>query len=78
MIIALLGEVRSHIQLFKNSRNKWVEHFVMETNKTVIRLEKLLYNLPQDTNKRKGMYLLDNRLYYKPFNFVIYSLYHSS
>ncbi|VVC25493.1 Hypothetical protein CINCED_3A023657 [Cinara cedri] len=49
-----IGEVKSHIQHFKNCRNKWVEHFVMETNKTVIRLEKLLCNLPQDPNKRKA------------------------
>lgn len=41
---------------FKNCRNKWVEHFVIETNKTVIRLEKLLCNLPQEPNKRKGLY----------------------
>jgi len=49
-----IGEVRSHVQFFKNCRNKWVEHVVMETNKTVVRLEKLLSNLPQDTNKRKA------------------------
>ncbi|XP_001951022.1 rabenosyn-5 [Acyrthosiphon pisum] len=48
-----IGEVQSHFQYFKHCRNKWVEHFVMETNKTVVRLEKLLCNLPQDPNKRK-------------------------
>ncbi|KAL5242483.1 hypothetical protein ACI65C_009893 [Semiaphis heraclei] len=48
-----IGEVQSHFEYFKHCRNKWVEHFVMETNKTVVRLEKLLCNLPQDPNKRK-------------------------
>lgn len=52
----LLGETMCHMEHFKNCRNKWVEHFVMETNKTVVRLEKLLCNLPQDPNKRKGLY----------------------
>lgn len=53
--VSSLGEVRSHNEHFKSCRNKWVEHFVMETNKTVVRLEKLLDNLPQDPNKRKGI-----------------------
>ncbi|XP_050424363.1 rabenosyn-5 [Adelges cooleyi] len=48
-----LGKSRSHIEDFKSCRNRWVEHFVMETNKTVVRLEKLLCNLPSDPNKRK-------------------------
>lgn len=56
--VTLLGEVVSHNEYFKNCRNKWVEHFVMKTTKTVIRLEKLLNNLPQDPNKRKGIIFL--------------------
>lgn len=55
LFTTLLGEVTSHIQYFKSCRNKWVEHFVMETNKTVVRLEKLLINLPIEPNKRKSM-----------------------
>lgn len=71
--ISLTGEVKSHIQYFKHCRNKWVEHFVMETNKTVVRLEKLLCNLPQDPNKRKSILSYCNfcNIYDKYYLFVI-------
>ncbi|XP_050540697.1 rabenosyn-5 isoform X2 [Daktulosphaira vitifoliae] len=48
-----IGETRSHNNYFKICRNKWVEHFVMKTNKIIVRLEKLLSKLPTEPNKRK-------------------------
>lgn len=49
-----LGPSRSHTALFKKIRSARIDSFVAETNKLLIRLDKLLKDLPNDPVKRKA------------------------
>nr|CAD7400548.1 unnamed protein product [Timema cristinae] len=49
-----IGVSRSHTQYFREVRNTRVERYAAETNKLLIRLDKLLSDLPTDPVKRKG------------------------
>ncbi|XP_011496703.1 PREDICTED: rabenosyn-5 [Ceratosolen solmsi marchali] len=49
-----IGEMRSHTKYFKDIRNTRLERYSMETNKLIIRLDKLLNNLPNDLVERKA------------------------
>ncbi|XP_067684205.1 rabenosyn-5-like [Haliotis asinina] len=50
-----LGASRSHIDAFKAVRDARVDHFVVETNKLLIRLDKLIGpDSPLEPNKRKA------------------------
>ncbi|XP_071960547.1 rabenosyn-5-like [Antedon mediterranea] len=51
-----LGATQSHIQLFKSIRGSIINHIVVETNKLVIRLEKLVcfYNTHPEKSKKKA------------------------
>ncbi|XP_005094166.1 rabenosyn-5 [Aplysia californica] len=50
-----LGAIRSHTDTFKSVRDARVDHFVVETNKLLIRLDKLLSpEAPADPKKRKA------------------------
>lgn len=54
----LIGAVRSHTDSYKSIRDARVNHFVVETNKLLIRLDKLLSpDAPSDPKKRKGIIL---------------------
>lgn len=44
----------SHTYYFKEVRNMRLERYSTETNKLLIRLDKLLNNLPSDPVDRKG------------------------
>ncbi|KAL0279799.1 UNVERIFIED_CONTAM: hypothetical protein PYX00_001278 [Menopon gallinae] len=48
-----LGPARSHSEYFKSVRMTRMEHYAAQTNNLLIRLEKLLINLPTDRIKRK-------------------------
>ncbi|XP_078033905.1 rabenosyn-5 [Augochlora pura] len=48
-----IGEIKSHTAYFKEIRNPRLEHSSAETNKRLIRLDKLLNNLPTDPGDRK-------------------------
>ncbi|XP_043485756.1 rabenosyn-5 [Polistes fuscatus] len=47
------GVIKSHTRYFKEVRNMRLERYTSETNKLLIRLDKLLDNLPLDPSKRK-------------------------
>lgn len=49
-----LGPARSHTATFKKIRSARLDCFVAETNKLIIRLNKLLTDLPSDPVKRKA------------------------
>ncbi|KAJ1524846.1 hypothetical protein ONE63_009714 [Megalurothrips usitatus] len=49
-----LGAVRSHMSYFNTVRSHHLEHYTVETNKLLIRLDKILKNLPSDPLKRKS------------------------
>lgn len=50
-----IGVIRSHTDVFKATRGARVDRFVVETNKLIIRLDKLTgSNSPTDTGKRKA------------------------
>ncbi|XP_071549965.1 rabenosyn-5 [Panulirus ornatus] len=49
-----LGPSRCHTALFKKIRSARIDSFVAETNKLLIRLDKLLKDLPNDSVKRKA------------------------
>ncbi|XP_047475313.1 rabenosyn-5-like [Penaeus chinensis] len=49
-----LGPSRSHTSLFKKIRSARIDSFVAETNKLLIRLDKLLRDIPNDPVKRKA------------------------
>ncbi|XP_041350163.1 rabenosyn-5-like [Gigantopelta aegis] len=50
-----LGVIRSHIETFKAKRDARVDHFVVETNKLLIRLDKLIADdAPTEPSKRKA------------------------
>lgn len=46
--------MKSHTVYFKEIRNTRLERYSSETNKLLIRLDKLLNNLPTDPVDRKG------------------------
>lgn len=51
----LSGATRSHIDAFKRVRDARIDRYVVETNKLLIRLDKLLSpDAPTDPSKRKG------------------------
>lgn len=45
---------RTHSTYFKDIRNTRLERYASETNKLLIRLDKLLNNLPTDPTDKKG------------------------
>ncbi|KAI1278741.1 Rabenosyn-5 [Halotydeus destructor] len=47
------GQSRRHFDYFKQIREDRVERYVIETNKLLIRLDKLITDAPADVNKRK-------------------------
>ncbi|XP_026276182.1 rabenosyn-5 [Frankliniella occidentalis] len=49
-----IGAVRSHSQQFSAVRSQHLEHYTVETNKLLIRLDKILKDLPSDPLKRKA------------------------
>lgn len=49
-----LGPSRCHTSLFKKIRSARIDSFVAETNKLLIRLDKLLRDIPSDPVKRKA------------------------
>ncbi|XP_076294582.1 rabenosyn-5 isoform X2 [Lasioglossum baleicum] len=49
-----IGEIKSHTVYFKEIRNARLERYSTETNKLLIRLDKLLNNLPADPVDRKA------------------------
>ncbi|KAJ8683221.1 hypothetical protein QAD02_019013 [Eretmocerus hayati] len=49
-----IGFTRTHTDYFKNIRNTRLERYSSETNKLLIRLDKLLNNLPNDPVERKA------------------------
>ncbi|XP_001606370.1 rabenosyn-5 isoform X1 [Nasonia vitripennis] len=49
-----IGQTRSHTKFFKEIRNTRLERYSSETNKLLIRLDKLLTNLPNDPIERKA------------------------
>ena len=57
MLTVVTGATRSHTDLFKAIRGARVDHFVVETNKLLIRLDKLMAeDAPTDPKRRKGLY----------------------
>ncbi|KAK6627576.1 hypothetical protein RUM44_010054 [Polyplax serrata] len=48
-----IGESRNHTEFFRMIRTNKMEHYAAQTNNLIIRLEKLLLNLPSDPVKRK-------------------------
>uniref|UniRef100_A0A6M2DS19 Putative fyve finger-containing protein n=1 Tax=Xenopsylla cheopis TaxID=163159 RepID=A0A6M2DS19_XENCH len=48
-----LGQTRSHSSWFKTIRNTRLERYAVETNKLLIRLDKLLTNIPAERSARK-------------------------
>ncbi|CAB0032995.1 unnamed protein product [Trichogramma brassicae] len=51
---SLKGHIRSHTKYFKEIRNTRLERFTTENNKLLIRLDKLLNQLPTDPIERKA------------------------
>lgn len=49
-----IGTITSHTKYFKDIRNARLERYAYETNKLLIRLDKLLNNLPSDPVDRKA------------------------
>ncbi|XP_012217489.1 rabenosyn-5 [Linepithema humile] len=49
-----IGAITSHTRYFKDIRNARLERYAYETNKLLIRLDKLLNNLPSDPVDRKA------------------------
>ncbi|XP_037784745.1 rabenosyn-5-like [Penaeus monodon] len=54
IINTLTGPSRCHTSLFKKIRSARIDSFVAETNKLLIRLDKLLRDIPSDPVKRKA------------------------
>lgn len=48
------GAITTHTKYFKDIRNARLERYAYETNKLLIRLDKLLNHLPSDPVDRKG------------------------
>ena len=55
LYFVLIGATRSHIDAFKRVRDARIDRYVVETNKVLIRLDKLISpDAPSDPGKRKG------------------------
>ena len=53
--IYFLGQTYSHTDTFRHVRDARIDRFVVETNKLLIRLDKLILDsAPTDPTKRKG------------------------
>lgn len=52
-LVHIPGARRGHFETFQEIRNRRLEGFAAETNKLIIRLDKLLLNLPSDPNRKK-------------------------
>ncbi len=53
----VLGAARAHIDTFKRIRDARIDRYVVETNKLLIRLDKLISpEAPTDPSKRKGIF----------------------
>lgn len=69
-----LGASRNHTEYFKSIRTFRMERYAAQTNNLLIRLDKLLINLPSDPVKRKGMYLfiksVNLSIFIKVLNFL--------
>lgn len=50
-----IGSTKSYTVYFRDIRNSRLERYSAETNKLLIRLDKLLNNLPSDPIDRKGI-----------------------
>ncbi|XP_054163556.1 rabenosyn-5-like [Oppia nitens] len=48
-----IGETRNHLDWFRKIRDSRIERYVIETNKLLIRLDKLITDAPKDPEKRK-------------------------
>ncbi|CAG2177307.1 unnamed protein product, partial [Oppiella nova] len=48
-----IGETRNHFDHFRRIRDSRIERYVMETNKLLIRLDKLITDAPKEPEKRK-------------------------
>lgn len=48
-----IGQTRSHFEEFRQIRERRVERYIIETNKLLIRLDKLITDAPQEIEKRK-------------------------
>ena len=59
--LGFVGVTKSYTKYFKEIRNTRLERYSSETNKLLIRLDKLLNHLPNDPVERKGL----NRLLFK-------------
>ena len=58
-IFLFLGAIRSYTDVFKQVRDARVDRFVVETNKLLIRLDRLVsFDAPMDPGKRKGYHYL--------------------
>lgn len=49
------GFQSSHTQYFKKVREKKINRYIIETNKLLIRLDKLICDISSDPEKRKGI-----------------------
>lgn len=56
------GVTRSYIEEFKEFRTVRLEGYSDETNKIIIRLDRLLTNIPTDLAKKKSMFSLVQHL----------------
>lgn len=52
-LVLFLGETRNHFDYFRKIRDSRIERYVIETNKLLIRLDKLITDAPKDPEKRK-------------------------
>lgn len=48
-----IGVMHSHFEYFNTIRRPWLERHASETNKLILRLQKLLKNMPKDAVMRK-------------------------
>ena len=56
-----LGDVNSHTEYFRKIRDNRMERFMVETNKLIIRLDKLAHDAPSDARQRAGDHPRKNR-----------------
>lgn len=53
-VVAIIGVTFSHMKFFESVRNARLQRFSVPTNQLIIRLDKLLENMPTDPLKKKG------------------------
>lgn len=51
-----LGKTVSHFEYFQTVRSARLERFSVPVNQLIIRLDKLLDNMPRETAKKKGLF----------------------